>query len=335
MKENNKFYIKSLFLSTYLAILLLLLFAADSEQQHATWTRSYDMSRTNANLEETILNTSNVNHDKFGSLFTRSVTGHVYSQVLYIPNLLMPQDGKTHNVIFVATMGNNLYAFDADDPNADQPLWQRNFGPTLPISDGVIGAPSAHCAVYTDIFVEVGIVSTPVIDRETNTLYLVHVNKESNDPYIVRHRLRAIDILTGNDRANSPVVIEGEFPGTGDGSVDGVVPFTSLTQNQRLALTLINGNVYFAFGSYCTKPIYHGWLFGYDKTTLQRKFVWCTTPNGKEGSIWQSGQGLVYDGTYAYMVTANGYFSAGTDWGNSYLKIDLTKTVVEIGRAHV
>jgi len=290
------------------------------------WTRAMNNLRSNSNLKETILNTGNVNKNKFGKLFSRKVEGHVYAQILYIPNLTMPQTGKSHNVMFVATMGNNLYAFDADDETRTEPLWKRNFGNPLPIQDATIGAPSEHCAVYTDIHVEVGIVSTPVIDQSTNTIYLVSVTKESQTPYVVRHRLHALDITTGQSRPNSPVIIEGQYPGTGDGSVNGIITFTSLTQNQRLSLTLADdGNIYLGFGSYCTMPIYHGWLFGYDKTSLKRTLVWCTTPSRKEGSIWQSGLGLIYEKPYLYAISANGYWAEGTDWGNSYLKIDPTK----------
>jgi len=289
------------------------------------WTRAYDNFRTNANLRETELNTGNVSKEKFGKLFSRTVEGHVYAQVLYIPDLYIPKDGKKRNVMYVATMANNVYAFDADDPDANEPIWWRNFGNPLPIHDAKIGAPSAHCAVYTDIHVEVGIVSTPVIDQSTNTMYLMATNKDSHEPYVVHHRLHAIDIATGQSRPNSPVVIEGQYPGTGDGSVNGIITFTSLTQNQRLSLTLVDDTIYFAFGSYCTMPIYHGWLFGYDKISLTRKLIWCTTPSMKEGSIWQSGVGLIYEKPYLYMISANGYWKAGSDWGNSYLKVDPRK----------
>lgn len=306
-------------------ILYLLSVSLVDADNISVWQRGGDYARTNANNKETILNTRNVNVNQFGKLFSRQVLGHVYAQPLYIPNLTMPQTNAVHNVLFVATMGNNIYAFDADDPNRPEPLWQRNFGPTIPIADGMIGAPSAHCAVYTDILLEVGIVSTPVIDQQTNTLYFVNVNKESHDPYIVRHRLHAIDIYTGVERPNSPVLIEASVPGSGDGSENGILKFNSLTQNQRLALTIIDDLIYFGFASYCTKPPYHGWIFAYDKTTLERKFYFCTTPNGKEGGVWQSGQGLVWDGRYIYPVTANGDYDGITEWGDSFLKIDTWK----------
>jgi len=291
------------------------------------WTRAYTNLRPNSNLQETTLNIQNVNKNQFGKITSRTVEGQVYAQVLYIPNLVMKKDNKAHNVLFIATMGNNVYAFDADDTSTTAaPLWERNVGAPLPIIDKKIGAPSAHCTTYTDIQVEVGIVSTPVIDQATKTMYFIAVTKESDTPYVIKHRLYAVDITSGEDRANSPVVIEGQYPGTGDGSVNGIITFTSLTQNQRLSLTLAdNGVLYFGFGSYCTAPIYHGWLFGYDKTTLQRKMILCTTPSKKEGSIWQSGLGLIYEAPYLYAISANGYFNPGTDWGNSYLKIDPSK----------
>lgn len=312
-----------------LLVALLLAFAFVALADNVPiWTRAMNNLRDNNNLRETILNVNNVNSETFGKLYTRVVEGHVYASLLYIPDLLMPQTGQVHNVLFIATMANNVYAFDADNASNSEPFWKRNFGFPLPIQDHTIGAPSPHCTVYSDIHVEVGIVSTPVIDQSTYTMYLVATNKDSEDPYIINHRLHAIDIRTGESRPNSGVVIEGEYPGTGDASVNGVIPFTSLTQNQRLSLTLgDDGIIYFGFGSYCTKPIYHGWLFGYDKITLEQKLVWCTSPTGHPGqaSIWQSGVGLIYEAPYLYAVSANGYFQAGTDWGNSVLKIDPRK----------
>jgi hypothetical protein len=172
-----------------LLVALLLAFALVALADNVViWTRAMNNLRDNNNLRETILNVNNVNSETFGKLYTRVVEGHVYASLLYIPDLLMPQTGQVHNVLFIATMANNVYAFDADNASNSEPFWKRNFGFSLPIQDHTIGAPSPHCTVYSDIHVEVGIVSTPVIDQSTYTMYLVATNKDSEDPYIINHR---------------------------------------------------------------------------------------------------------------------------------------------------
>lgn len=284
----------------------------------AVWTRGYNNARTYSNLNEKLLNTTNVNVNQFGKLFTRKVTGHIYAQVLYVPNVKMAKDGKRHNVIYVATMSNNVYAFDADQANISEPLWEKNFGPSLPLDDNPVGQ---NCGVFQDIFMEIGIVSTPVIDLDSNTIYFVTLNKDAGTG-AVKHRLHAVDITNGQPRANSPVVIQAKVQGTGAGSENGIVDFLSIMQLQRMGLSLIDGIVYFGFGGYCFTPPYHGWLFGYDSATLERKFVFCSTPNGLGGGIWQGGTGISTDGKYLYMATANGDWNGKTEWSSSFLKID-------------
>src|SRR5438093_3423965 len=164
----------------------------------SVWTQHNDNSRTGANLNETILTTSNVNVNQFGKLFSRVVDGQVYAQPLYVPGVNIQ---GLHNVVYVATMKNNLYAFDADDPNASTPLWQVNFGPSVPNVD-VGGAE--------DITGPIGLTSTPVIDSASGTLYCVAKTKESNS-YI--QRLHAVDITSGQEKPGSPVVIDGSVPG--------------------------------------------------------------------------------------------------------------------------
>jgi hypothetical protein len=321
----------SLSLSVLLIVInVLLLIITNHESSHVQAVtvsmRNFNHQRTGTNLEEKLLNSTNVNEREFGLVFTRDVVGHIYSQLLYIPNVRIPATGLVHNVLYVATMANNVYAFDADDASRAQPLWQKNFGPSLPVDDGKIGVPSAHCDKYTDIQIEVGIVSTPVIDVATNTMYFVATNKDSNVPYVVNHRLHAIDITTGDEKPNSPILVNGKVPGNGLGSENGVLTFNNLKQNQRLALTLHNGIVYFGFASYCTAQPYHGWIFGYDAVTLQQKLIFTTTPNSDAGGVWQSGNGFLIDeNNNFYCITANGHYDGKTEWANSYLKLDMSK----------
>jgi hypothetical protein len=232
---------------------------------------------------------------------------------LYVPDVAVPGKG-THNVVYVATQHNSVYAFDADDPAASTPLWQASLGASVPTSD--VGPPG-----YDDIEIEVGVTSTPVIDPGTGTLYAVATSLDTDG--VIRHRLHALDIHTGAEKFGGPVIISGSVSKTGGPGNE--VVFNSHDQLQRPGLLLSNRVVYIAFGSYGDRTPYHGWIFGYDATTLQRAYIFNTTPAGGEGAIWQSGQGLSAD-TYGnlYAVTANGSFGAAAgkpNYGDSFIKL--------------
>lgn len=270
-------------------------------------TRHNDNNRTGAYLQETQLNTSNVNQ-QFGKLFAYHVDGQIYAQPLYVSNMNMA-DGDTHNVVYVATMHNMVYAFDADNPVADNsPLWSRSLGSSAPLPDPNIGpvGPQGQ-SFYRDISVEVGIISTPVISLDKNVIYVVAFTKVGNT---YSHHLHALDLVTGEERMGGPVQIVGSVQGNGYDSKNGTITFTSNRQIQRAALLLANNVVYIAFAAYGDAPPYHGWVFAYNATTLQRMAVYNTTPNGREGGIWQAGQGLVADGdNNIYFITGNGTFT--------------------------
>ncbi|HXG19026.1 MAG TPA: LamG-like jellyroll fold domain-containing protein [Methylomirabilota bacterium] len=280
--------------------------------QVSVLTQHNDNARTGANLNETILNVSNVTVNQFGKLFSRAVDGQIYAQPLYVPNVTIPNKG-VHNVVYVATMNNSVYAFDADDPNASAPLWTRNFGPPVPNQD---------TGELVDIQPIIGITSTPVIDISTKTLYCVAKTKENNSYF---NRLHALDITTGQEKTGSPVVITATIPGTGDGSVGGTITFNQLRQLNRPSLLLLNGVVYIAFGSHGDQDPYHGWVFGYDAATLQQRAVFNTSPTGSRTSIWQSGQGLAADANgNIYFMTANGSFDVnvgGKNMGSCFVKL--------------
>lgn len=297
-------------------------------------TRSYDSSRSGANLNEDLLTTANVNSSTFGKLFSRTVDGQIYAQPLYVPNLTIPGQGL-HNVVFVATQHNSLYAFDADDPAASDPLWQVNLGPSAPTPNSDFGN---RYGAYHDIYPEVGITSTPVIDLSTNTIYVVAFVKK-NGGYL--HRLHALDLLSGQDKPGSPVTIHASVPGTGtDGNIDGDpnrVTFDSKQHLQRSGLLLANNVLYIGFAGYADTDPYHGWLMAYDATSLQQLAVFNDTPNGGppevnggEGGIWMSGQAPALDDQgNIYIVTGNGTYSAnagGNDYGNTVLKFSLDRS---------
>ena len=279
-------------------------------------TQHNDNLRTGANLGETVLNTSNTNVTHFGKLFSRSVDGYVYAQPLYVPGLDIPGKG-THNVVYAATEHNSVYAYDADDPNAQVPLWQVNLGTPVPTSD--------IAADYSDLKPEIGITSTPVIDLGSNTIYVVAKTKELDGTY--HQTLHALDISTGSERPSSPVEITASVSGSGSGSTNGIVRlvrFEPLLQLNRPGLLLMNGIVYVAFGSHGDIGDYHGWVFGYTASSLQLMSVFNTTPDGTQGSVWQAGSGLATDGSSIYLATGNGTFDfdqGGRDCGDSVLKL--------------
>jgi hypothetical protein len=305
----------------------------------AVLTQHNDNQRTGANLNETILNTSNVKPGTFGKLFTREVDGHIYAQPLYVPGVTIPNKG-IHNVVYVATQHNSVYAFDADNPLISAPLWHVNLGQSAPVPADF----GNRYGPFEDIAVEVGITSTPVIDLGTNTLYVVAFIRDTDPattcssispPCVYHHSLHALDITSGAEKFGGPVQIAGSVPGTGADSVNGVVTFNSHQQIQRSSLLLSNGVVYVAFAGYADTDPYHGWIFGYNVATLARVSIFNTTPNAVwteadpnpgEGGIWQSGQGLSADQSgYIYLITGNGSFSAntgGVDYGNTFLKLN-------------
>ncbi|HET9920326.1 MAG TPA: hypothetical protein VFQ30_10830 [Ktedonobacteraceae bacterium] len=293
-------------------------------------THHNDNARTGANLNEAILNTSNVNSQQFGKLFEYPVDGHVYAQPLYVSGVTMA-NGNTHNVLYVATMHNTVYAFDADNPNTRKtPLWSKSLGPSISLPDPDIG-PNAS---YHDIAMEVGILSTPVISLEHNALYVVAATKTGPQPQQYTHRLHALDLVTGAEKFNGPVTIQAGFKGKGyqgDTIVNGAVQFRSNRQVQRTALLLANDTVYLAFAAYEDTDPYHGWILGYGAATLKQTAVFNTTPNGEEGGIWQAGQGPAADSDgLVYVLTGNGTFSQdGSELSDCFIKFRPNLTVLD------
>jgi hypothetical protein len=288
--------------------------------QTSVLTQHNDLSRTGAVLTETTLKPANVRPGQFGKLFTRKVKGQIYAQPLVVPQLMI--NGKRRNVVFVATMGDHLYAFDADDPDATQPLWERNF--TNP--PAVTTIPYRNLVGWADIEPEVGILSTPVIDPDTNTMYVVVRTLEGNPDLdsSYRQRLYAIDIATGNNRPAGPVELQGSVPGTGDQTNgQGQVIYNGRRQNQRPALTLSRGRIYIASASHGDVRPYHGWILSYDAATLAYLGAHNSTPNAGLGGYWMSGQGPAVDANgNLYVVTGNAeYDPSRGSYGDSVLKL--------------
>jgi hypothetical protein len=301
-----------------------------------------DTSRTGSNPYETILTTANVNSNTFGLLFSYPVDGFVYAQPLYLSGLAF---GKVkHNVVFIATEHDSVYAYDADYPyltaaTPPVPLWHVSLGTSVPNGDTGTG----------DIVPEIGITSTPVIDAHAGTLYVEAKTKEQdasgNTIYV--HRLHALNVLNGKEKNGSPVIIQGSVPGTGDGSDGTNVAFNPLIQHCRPAL--LEGSftvgkvkhtaIYLGYASHGDNGPYHGWLFAYDASSLKQLGLFNTTPNAvtngyplAAGGIWQSGGGLVWDGSSVYFMTGNGTFDVTNDsmapgYGDAFVKMGTTNTL--------
>jgi hypothetical protein len=269
-------------------------------------TQHYDNARTGANLQETALSPASVAPGTFGKLFELSVQGHVYAQPLYVEAVAFPGIGP-RNALYVATMRNRVYAFDADAAGA--PLWSRSLGPSVILPDANIGP-----GTYRDIADSIGVVSTPVISLDRQALYVVAMTRDGNQYH---HRLHALDLATGNEKLGGPVTIQGSVPGTGDGSLNSVITFTSNFQNQRPGLLLANDTIYVTFAAYGDQDPYHGWVFGFDAATLsQRPRIFNSTRFGGRGGIWMAGQGPAADAAgNVYAMSGNGTFaqSAITD----------------------
>ncbi len=306
------------------SLLMLTLFSTMLAMgQVSVLTQHNDNARTGQNLNETTLNTSNVNQSTFGKLFWRTVDGFIYAQPLYVPGLTI--QGATHNVVYVATQHNSVYAFDADDPNAPAPLWQVNLGTPVPMQDICIitGDTNPGDCPYYDISPEIGITSTPVIDPVAGIIYVVNRTKNtSNSTY--HDYLHALDLTTGAELLGGPVEITGQVSGTGTGSQNGIVTFDPTYHHQRPSLLLANGVLYLAFGSVGDIGTWHGWVMSYNATTLQQEAIFNVAPDGDEGGIWSSGQGPVADGAgNVYVMTGNGDFNANTggrDYSDSFVK---------------
>jgi hypothetical protein len=285
-------------------------------------TQHYDNARDGQNTDETILTRSNVNSTTFGKLFALGVDGQVYAQPLYVPGVVIPGQG-THNVLYVATEHDSVYAFDADAGGA--PLWQVTF-----LVNGATTLATSDVGNTQDINPEIGITGTPVIDSSTNTLYVVANTKESG---ACVYRLHALDFTSGAEKFGGPVRLIASAPGTATDGTDGSVPFSSQWENQRPGLLLQGGYVYIGFASHGDNGPWHGWILAYNTATLAQTGVWNTSPNGRGNGIWGSGAGLSADSEgNAYIATGNGDDTVTTpapapsktiDYGDSIVRVSL------------
>jgi hypothetical protein len=280
--------------------------------QVPVWTWHYDNARSGANSSETILTPQNVNFNSFGKLFTQPVDGLVIGQALYLPGVAIPGNG-VHNVVYVATMHDSVYAFDADSASGSDanPLWHTTFlingATTVPIALQGCGPTTA--------WTEVGIVSTPVIDTATGTLYVVAKTYE-NSTFV--HRLHALNVATGLEQPGSPIEITASY------TVNGTTyTFEPAMEVNRPALLLERGNVYIAIGSNgCRGGKEEGWVVAYNALTLEPVGAFDDEPGESAAAVWMRGGGLSSDSFgNIYGATADGPFAAGLDFGQSVFKL--------------
>jgi hypothetical protein len=258
-----------------------------------------DLSRTGANLHETTLTPTNVNVTQFGKKFSFAVDGQIYAQPLYVPGLTI--NGAVRNVVYVATEGDTVYAFDADG-QITAPLWSRHLGTPWPDPNEVEGVAP-----------QLGVTSTPVIDTSTNTIYVASITSESG---VRTNRLHALDLITGAEKFGGPVKITATVSGTGDDSVAGKI---SLESNcyQRSGLVLANGFVYVAYGR-CK----HGWIIAYNKGNLTQASVFNSTPDGAGGAFWNSGGAPAVDSAgNIFALSAVDFGDPDSGFNDSFLKL--------------
>jgi uncharacterized protein (TIGR03437 family) len=287
--------------------------------QVSVLTYQYDNSRAGANRAEPVLTRANVNSAQFGKLFSYAVDGLMYAQPLYLAGVAIPGKG-TRNVVYAVTEHDSVYAFDADGNLGNAPIWHVSF---VDASRGVSSVPARDTSC-DQIDPEIGITSTPVIDAQSKTIYIVAMTKEvsgGNTAYV--HRLHALDVATGAERSGSPVTVQATYPGRGEGGT--TLTFVARNYKQRPGLLLVNGVVYAAFSSHCDIGKYHGWVLGYDARSLQQVSVYNSTPDGNQASFWAGGAAPAADSNgNVYVVSGNGTFDAasgGRDLGESFIKL--------------
>ena len=279
-------------------------------------TYHYNAARQGFNQFETVLNRSNVNSKSFGLRGYFAADGRVDAQPLYLYRVAIGPN--IHNVLYVATENDSVYAFDADH---GQQLWKVSVAPA-----GETPSDDLGCVLISP---QIGITATPVIDRQRGAMYLVAMTKDSSGGY--HHRLHALDITSGAELFGGPTEITASYPGTGDGSQNGQVLFDPRQYAERSALLSYGGKIYLAFTSHCDYRPYTGWVMAYNALTLQQTSVLNLTPNGNSGAIWMSGGGLAADSQGSiYLMNGNGTFDttldsqgmpSSGDFGNCIVKL--------------
>ena len=281
-----------------------------------------DAARDGLNAQESTLTLSNVNATQFGKVGFDSADGLVDAEPLFVGNV--NSGGKARNVLFVATEHDSVYAFDAD---TGEQIWKSSV-----LGTGETTSDARSCG---QVGPEIGITATPVIDRNqgpNGTIFVVAMSKDGSGNY--HQRLHALDLTTGAEANGSPTEIAATYPGGGDGSSGGNVIFAPGQYKERAALLLAGGNIYMSFSSHCDFRPYTGWVMGYSESTLKQTQVLDLTPNGADGSIWMSGDGIAADGAgNLFLLDANGSFDTTLDGNGFPSKGDYGNSIVKLTTA--
>jgi uncharacterized protein (TIGR03437 family) len=297
--------------------LLELSIAAFASAQVNVLNVNYDSQQTGANVQETTL-APGMNWSSFGKLGTFPVDGQVFAQPLYVTGVVI--GGVKYNVLYVVTMGDSVYAFNADTPQSTTPLWRVNLG--QPVPSGLFNPVPGGLSNYTDILPEIGILSTPAIDPNAQVIYVVSDTLPAGAPSTPVFQLHALSLVDGHEMLGGPVQIAASVSGNGLDSNNGTIPFYAIEELQRPGLMLANGTIYIAFGSHGDTGPYHGWMLGYNASTLQQTAVFNSTPNGRQSAIWQTGRAPAADANgNIYAVTANGDWDGIANFGQSVLRL--------------
>jgi hypothetical protein len=293
------------------------------------FTYHNDVARTGQNLQEYALTPAVVRGGNFGRRWTCSLDGDSYTQPLYVAGLSV--GGTLHNVLFVTTQQDSVYAFDADS-NSCVPLWH-----VILTGSGETNIPATDVPGCNDIPGGVGIVGTPVIDPVSQTLYVVAASKNGTNYF---QRLHALNIITGAEKIGSPVAISGSVTHSSGATIF----FDPLRELQRPALALTGGGIFIGWAGHCDQDPYWGWFMRYDATTFQRTAVFNDTPSGPlgggDGGIWMSGGAPAIDSSGSmFLTTGNGTFdntqsnlpplAPNNDFGMSFLNFDTTTLAVK------
>jgi len=279
-----------------------------------------DIARTGQNLNESILTLANVNSSTFGKTGLFQVDGKVDAQPLFLSAVTIPGNGL-RNVLYVATEHGSVYALDSVTGAV---LWRTSL-----LGAGETTSDTRNCS---QVVPEIGITSTPVIDRSrgpNGVVYVVAMSKNSSGAYF--QRLHALDAVLGSELFGGPQTVQASFPGTGAGSSNGSVIFDSKQYEERAGLLLLDGQIITTWTSHCDIDPYTGWIIAFDAGTLTRSSVLNVTPNGSRGGLWMAGagpaadaQGNVYvldgNGTFDTTLTSAGFPNRG-DFGNAFIKI--------------
>ena len=288
-------------------------------------TYHFDNARDGLNAQETVLTPANVSSASFGKIGFFQGDGKVDAQPLYLAGLKV--GGTATNVLYMATEHDSVYGLNAD---SGATIWKRS---VLGSGETPVDPHTLATSYCDQISPEIGITSTPVIDRAKGVIYLVAMTsfKNANSSYTYHQRLHALNLTTGTELPGSPVEISGTYPGTGANTHGGNVIFDPAQYAERAGLLLLNGTIYLTWTSHCDDPPYTGWVMAYSESTLQQTAILNLTPNGSDGAVWMSGNGMAADaGGNIYLLDANGTldntfdssgFPAQQDYGNAIVKL--------------